>query len=213
MKSREYFPLERENDQIYLIRQAEEMDYLYRNQKNTNAIIYACLDCRIALEKTDLDIICLSVPEEEHEEIIYGSIPHKGIPRVDRKVGVLKLKYQQFFQAVTELVGFETKAYDFKKSLELQGMFSKYIHSYWAQPVHLEYKSDYLENASKIIQDCKKFIMDSMVLINGERNLLGLDVRVMPEEDKALLTRWKGGNKMTYEELKNQLRTNIQNRS
>lgn len=120
LQKMEYKPDVRINNPIYLLIQVSELLKIARTYKNSSSLIYASLDCRIALELMDLNIILHSVPYEERPQIIEDSIPKDGISRINKKIGALKHKYQMFFQAVCELSELENKYYDFKKSKELQ---------------------------------------------------------------------------------------------
>ena len=121
----------RENDFIYLRRQAQELLLFANDHKNSNALIYGCLDTRIALEILDLKKILASVNSSEINIIIEESKPKNGIDRINKKQGSLKERYQLFYQAVCELLGVNDKYYDFKKSKDLQHKLSTYIHSYY----------------------------------------------------------------------------------
>ncbi len=96
---REYNPNIRENDPIFLVRNIQELLLIAKENKNSSALLYACLDCRIALEILDFNIILHSVDPIERQKIIEVSKSKNGIDRINKKVGILKEKYQMFFQA------------------------------------------------------------------------------------------------------------------
>jgi hypothetical protein len=203
---RDYNPLKRENDQFYLITQAMGFIKLYQIAGNTNAPFYACLDCRIALEINDLHQILLSVPEEEHEEILENCRPRHGITKVDKGVGVLKERYQLYFQALNEVISLEGYyAYDFKKSRELQGELSKLIHSYWMIGAPLDYYSQFLDNAVELVKETETFIYSTTKVKGDKATRIGLRIDLLLQQDKALLEDWKTNSKMTYDELKARL--------
>jgi len=87
-----YKPDIRINNPIYLLRQVEELLKLAQEYKNSSSLIYASLECRIALELMDLNFLLASVKPEEREQIITDSKPKNGIDRVNSKVGSLKYK-------------------------------------------------------------------------------------------------------------------------
>jgi hypothetical protein len=148
---REYNPDIRENDPIFLLRNIKELLLIAKTNKNSSSLIYACLDCRIALELLDLNLILHSVRLIDRQQIIEDSKPKNGIYRINKKVGCLKEKYQMFFQAFCEIVGVPAKSFDFKKSKDLQFNLSTYIHSYYLNNDELKYDSKTMQNAIKIM--------------------------------------------------------------
>lgn len=197
----------RENDFIYLIRQAQELLEIAKANKNSSAIIYACLDSRIALEILDLRKILLSVNDEERFLILDESKPKNGIYKVNKKVGILKEKYQMFFQAVCENLDIKDRYYDFKKSKDLQHKLSTYIHSYYMMAEDINYDSKIMQRAFILILESHKFIKSSLHFDGKEYIAYG--ITTIPEEDKIILEEWKKSTKMEYEELKIKLKTNL----
>lgn len=197
----------RENDFIYLIRQAQELLEIAKANKNSSAIIYACLDSRIALEILDLHKILLSVNDEEKLLILEESKPKNGIYKVNKKKGILKEKYQMFFQAVCENFDVKDKYYDFKKSKDLQHKLSTYIHSYYMMAEEINFDSKIMQKAFIIISETHKFIKSSLHF-DGEK-YIAYGIKTIPEEDKIILEEWKKSTKMEYEELKIKLKANL----
>ena len=197
----------RENDFIYLIRQSQELLEFAKANKNSNTIIYACLDSRIALEILDLHKILLSVSDGEKLLILEESKPKNGIYTVDKKRGVLKEKYQMFFQAVCENLDVKDKYYDFKKSKNLQHKLSFYIHSYYMMAEDINFDSEIMQKAFVIISETHKFIKSSLHF-NGEE-YIAYGIMTIPDNDKIILEEWKKSTKMEYEELKIKLKANL----
>jgi hypothetical protein len=198
----------RENDFIYLIRQSQELLEIAKANKNSNAVIYACLDTRIALEILDLHKILLSVDYPTRLLIIEDCKPKNGIDKVNKKIGSLKEKYQLFFQAVCENLSVDDKFYDFKKSKELQHKLSTYIHSYYMMPKDINYDSELMQKAFPIILESHSFIKSSLHF-DGEKYVsYGINMETIPNEDKIILEEWKS-NKMDYDELKAKLNANL----
>jgi hypothetical protein len=198
----------RENDFIYLIRQAQELLEIAKANKNSSAIIYACLDSRIALEILDLRKILLSVDDDDERLLILEkSKPKNGIYKVNKKTGVLKEKYQMFFQAVCENLDIKDRYYDFKKSKDLQHKLSTYIHSYYMMAEDINYDSKIMQKAFILIRETHRFIKSSLHFDGKEYITYG--IKTIPEEDKIILEEWKKSTKMEYEELKIKLKANL----
>src|SRR5690606_27233646 len=123
-------------------------------------LIYASLECRIALELLDLNFLLASVKKEDREQIMIDSKPKNGINQVDKQIvgGVLKHKYQLFFQAICEVCGFRNQYYDFKKSKNLQHELSEYIHSYHLTDDELKYGTEVMIKCHNLIVEVDDFI-------------------------------------------------------
>lgn len=207
-----YNPNIRENDAPYLLRQVQELVIIASQNKSSSPLIYACLDSRIALEILDLHMILHSVSFEEREKILEDSKPKNGIDKVNKKQGSLKEKYQQFFQAVCEVLGVTGKFYDFKKSKDIQYRLSTYIHSYYMSNNELKYDSLLMQNAIAIIKEFELFLKTGIPIENDSMIIIGMDSKTMPEDDKELLTEWKTSTSMTYDDLKIKLKNNLSKR-
>ncbi|MFK5981594.1 MAG: hypothetical protein QM499_01675 [Flavobacteriaceae bacterium] len=205
-----YKPEIRINNPIYLLRQVEELLEIATKNKHTSLLIYASLECRIALELMDLNFLLRSVSKTEREKIIEDSKPKNGINRVNRKIGSLKQKYQLFLQTICELLNVENKFYDYKKSKDLQYEISTYVHSYHMSPQELEFDSENMQNCLNLILDIDEFIKSSMPYENGTWTMIGMEIATMPEEDRKVLDMWKVSNTMTIEELKHVLVKNLE---
>lgn len=197
------------NEPFYLLRQSLELVNIAKQHKNPSPLIYASLECRIALELMDLNLILSTVKPEDREQIIEDSKPKNGIDRVNRRVGSLKHKYQLFFQAIHELYDFDNKYYDYKKSKDLQYKLSTYIHSYHMTNKELEFDSENMQNCIKLIEDVDCFIKTSLPLQDNVYIILGVEIETLPEEDKIVLNEWKNSNSMEYFDLKERLSANL----
>lgn len=205
---RKYNPDVRENDPTYLLRQVQELLIIASVNKNSSALIYACLDSRIALEILDLNIMLHSVSAEEREQIVEESKPKNGIDRVNKKQGSLKEKYQLFFQAVCETLSIDAKFYDFKKSKDIQYKLSTYIHSYYMTSEDLKYDSELMQKAIIVIKEFETFLKTSFPMKNESLIITGMNIGTIPDNDKIILDEWKKSSSMSYEELKSRLKEN-----
>ncbi len=203
-----YNPNIRENDSAYLLRQVQELVLLAELNKSSSPLIYACLDSRIALEILDLNMILHSVSFEERKQIVEESKSKNGIDRVNKKEGSLKEKYQQFFQAVCEVLDVDGKFYDFKKSKEIQYKLSRYIHSYYMSNNELNYNSPLMQNAIEVIKEFEQFLKTCVPIKDGSMKIIGMNCKTMPEDDKQLLAEWKTSQTMNYGQLKEKLEQN-----
>jgi len=203
-----YKPDIRINNPIYLLRQVEELLKIARKYENSSSLIYATLECRIALELMDLNFLLHSVKAEEREQIIIDSKPKNGIDRVNSTIGSLKYKYQFFLQAICEILDVSNQRYDYKKSKDLQYKVSTYIHSYHMNDSELQYSSDNMQNCLNLIIEVDSFIKSSMPYKNGTWTMLGMELSSMPKNDRKVFEEWKISSKMTYNELKEKLSQN-----
>jgi hypothetical protein len=167
------------------------------------------LEARLALEKTDLDIVLASIPVEDREEIVELSKLKNGIERQGKKVGALKERYQLFILNVYKAAGMETNFYDFKESKNIQNKLSSFIHSYYFFNTKMTADSVNLKPIPDLIDETENFLRKS-TFIEGEGHAIrSIDLKDMFKEDKDLLNEWKGNIKMTEEELLDRLIENI----
>jgi len=209
---RDYNPDIRKNNPLYLVRQAQELLNISQSHNNASSLIYACLDLRIALEILDLHTILTSVGNDDRILLIEDSKPKNGIDKIGRKRGVLKERYQLFFQAICEVVGVEGKSFDFKNSKDLQYHLSSYIHSYYMTDDDLKYDSLIMQSAREVINRVITFIKNSLNYTQTSGYVVGLEISTLPEEDKLLLDEWKNTPNMDYEYLKSKIAENVKNR-
>lgn len=208
-----YKPYVRLNNPIYLLRQVKELLKIAREYKNSSSLIYATLECRIALELLELNFLLHLVKGEEREQIIIDSKPKNGIDRVNSKVGSLKYKYQFFLQAICEILGIGNERFNYKTSKDLQYKVSTYVHSYHMNDSDLKYNSDNMQNCLILILEVDGFIKSSMPYKNGTWTMLGMEISSMTENDREIFEEWKVSNKMTYDELKEKLSKNHKTRT
>lgn len=206
---REYNPRNRVNDPVYLIRQAEELLKIAKQNKNSSPLIYACLESRIALEWTDLYLILASVDEKDYRKILEESKPKNGIDKLNNKYKTLKEKYQLFFQALNELLDVKSNYYDFKKSKELQKNLSTYIHSYFMLENEINYESRKMQGVFPLINEVHTFIKTSLNYDGKTYTVIGLKMDSLPNQDKIILNEWKNNTQMTFDQLKEKLKISI----
>lgn len=207
---REYEPNNRVNDPVYLIRQAEELLKIAQKNKNSSALIYACLESRIALEWMDLYLILASVDENEYRKILDESKPKNGIDKLNNKYKTLKEKYQLFFLALNELLDIKSSYYDFKKSKELQNKLSTYIHSYYMLEDEINFDSEIMQNVFPLVKEVHDFIKTSLNYDGKSYTIIGLQINSMPENDRLILKEWKDDPQMTFDQLKEKLKLSIE---
>tara|TARA_R110001592_G_scaffold40359_7_gene132603 strand:- start:2695 stop:3327 length:633 start_codon:yes stop_codon:yes gene_type:complete len=200
----EYQPNKRANNPDYLLFHINVLLDIAKEYKNSSTVIYACLDARILLEYTDLNLILSSVQPEERQEVIESSKPKNGIDKLNNKRKTLKEKYQLFFQNLSELLGETCIYYDFKKSKDLQHRLSTYIHSYYMLESEINFESQLMQAAFPLIEEVQTFIESSWSFNGSEYQILGIEIETMPEEYLKVLEEWKV-SKITIDELRERL--------
>jgi len=192
-----------------------QAQYLVQNAlrlNNASFLIYACLEARLALEKSDLDIVLVSIPAESRDEIIELSKTKNGIDKQGRKIGALKERYQLFVTTLFEAIEVKANLYDFKRSKELQNELSYFIHSYHFFYPEMTADFDVLSPIPQLVQDTEDFLRSSFKVEGEGHAVKGIEIASLPAEDFALLQEWKDNTKMTREELLEKLITNRDNR-
>lgn len=200
------------NDPDWLIIQAKRLVDMANEHQNASSLIYACLEARLALESSDLQMILATVPEKLRPDFILASKPRHGINKLNKKVGSLKERYQLFILAIFEAVGFSTNFYDFKKSKELQGELSTYIHSYHFGSTQLQFDSHEMKVIPNLVEQVYSFIYATFYHDDGKHEIRSVDIVTLYPEDKAILDNWKVDTKMDFQDLVEQLRMNFNKR-
>jgi hypothetical protein len=201
---REYNPTLRVNQPEYLIIHIGNLLDIAKKYKNSSSLIYACLDARIALELIDLNMILASVKPEERNKIINDTRPKNGIDRIGSKRGILKEKYQLFFQAICEVFDIEGSYYDFKKSKELQSKLSTYVHSYYMTEVEISFDSTLMQAVFPLIDEVEAFIKYSLKFDGYTYTFLGMEKDTIPDEYLTIFNDWKE-SRISEDELRNEL--------
>lgn len=86
----------RTNRNGWLIYQAQKFIEYGIENKVAPVFIYARLEARLALEKTDLDGVLACISDEDRIEIIELAKSKNGVEKQGMKIGALTGKYQTF---------------------------------------------------------------------------------------------------------------------
>lgn len=192
----------------WLIKQAQFLvDYGVKN-KIASFLIYACLEARLALEKTDLDVVLACISDEDRIEIIELAKSKNGIEKQGKKIGQLKEKYQTFIVNVFISSNIKTTYYDFKKSKSIQNELSSFIHSYWLLNDEITTDSIELAPIQNLIMKTADFLSESLYVEGEGYQITGVQLSNLPEQDKIVLNEWKNNPKMTEDELLKRLNEN-----
>ena len=129
-----------------------------RKHQNVSFILYACLECRNLLELIEFELILMSTNENSREELIDKMKVKGGIQSVNKELKILKFRLQTFSECISKISDLPVKAYDYKKSEELQKGLSDYIHIYTRSQEELTFGSEFINNGIAKIQETKTFI-------------------------------------------------------
>lgn len=105
---------------------------------NTSLVLYAALEARNLLEKTEFDLMLMSTEKSEWEALSQMARGKYGLTKSNNKYKALKYRYQTFSEAITKVIlDFSLKVYDYKASEELQNGLAEYVHIYTRTPDEL----------------------------------------------------------------------------
>ena len=206
---RTFSPSFRENDSVYMLRQAQFLIEKAKEHLNSNFLVYAALEARLSLEKLDLDFILASVDEEDRLQIQKESKRKHGIKRANKQVGILKERYQLFFKAVSEIIELPVEIYSIRDSLNLQHELSEFIHSYHFEDEDVRFGSEKLNKIPILVSEVEDFIKRVTCYDGSTYRIGNFQICSMPSEDKDLLNNWKNDSKYSYEQLKKELGENL----
>ena len=159
---------------------------------NTSLVIYAALEARNLLEKTEFDIMLMSTEKDEWEALSQMARGKHGLTKSNNKYKALKYRYQTFSEAIAKvLLDFELKIYDYKSSENLQTKLSEYIHIYTRTPKELEYKSEFIQNGIKTTNEAIAFIKNYYIFRDSGYVFGILNFSTLSPSMRNELEKWK----------------------
>lgn len=202
---RNYYPTKRIHDPAYYCHHVSEMKKMAIKGENSNAIVYCFEDLRTALELVEYNFLLASVGEEFRQEISDLTKMKNGIDKANKKIKTLKEKYQQFYQAVCEVINIPGKSYDTKKSDNLKHKISSYLHTYTRTQEEIDFGSEFMNNGLDLIDEVLVFIKESLMINGNSYTIQSIDKDKIPTENMIIFEEWRTSVKMSYDELKAKL--------
>ena len=159
---------------------------------NTSFVLYAALEARNLLEKTEFDLMLMSTEKSEWESLSQMARGKYGLTKSNNKYKALKYRYQTFSEAITKVIlDFSLKVYDYKASEELQNRLSEYIHIYTRTAEELEYTSKFIQTGTTYVKEALSFIK-SYYVIHDNGFVFGiLNFESLSGSMKAEFEKWK----------------------
>jgi hypothetical protein len=134
-----------------------------KKNQNVSFILYACLECRNLLEKIEFDLILMSTNEKSWQDLIVKMKVKGGIQNANKELKTLKYRLQTFSECISKVSDLPVKAYDYKRSEELQKGLSDYVHIYTRTQDELTFGSEFINNGIEKIEETKTFIKSFFV--------------------------------------------------
>lgn len=126
---------------------------------NASLVLYATLEARNLLEKTEFDLMLMSTDRGEWQELANMAKGKHGLTKSNNKYKALKYRYQTFSEALVKVIlDFELKVYDYKTSENLQTELSEYLHTYTRTPEEMEFSSDFIQNGISLVNKTLEFV-------------------------------------------------------
>lgn len=159
---------------------------------NTSFVLYAALEARNLLEKTEFDLMVMSTEKSEWENLSQMARGKYGLTKSNNKYKALKYRYQTFSEAISKVImEFSLKVYDYKESEELQNRLAEYVHIYTRTPEELEYASEFIQTGVKYVNEAISFVK-SYYVIHDDGYVFGiLNFSTLSGSMKAEFEKWK----------------------
>ena len=149
----------REPDNTWLIEHIKVLLEEAKKNKNASFVIYATLESRNLLEKTEYDLMLMGTEKSEWESIALMAKGKNGLDKTNSKYKSLNYRYQTFSEAISKvLLAVELKIFNYKVSDELKQKLSEYLHTYTKSPDELLYESEFIQNGVKSVSETLSFI-------------------------------------------------------
>lgn len=174
---------------------------------NTSLVLYAALEARNLLEKTEFDLMLMSTEKAEWETLSQMARGKYGLTKSNNKYKALKYRYQTFSEAITKVIlDFSLKVYDYKASEEVQNNLAEYVHIYTRTPDELEYTSEFVQTGVKCVNEAISFVK-SYYVIHDNGYVFGiLNFTTLSGSMKAEFEKWKADVSEDTEGLYNRLK-------
>lgn len=160
----------RVNHQGWLLSHIEVLTNEAEKNQNASFILYACLECRNLLEKTECDILLMSTSQENWLSLIEKVKVRSGIQNVNKELKTLKYRLQSFSECLSRVSNLPVKTFDYKKSEELQKQLGEYIHTYTRTDNEMTYGSEFLNQGLTRIKETLDFIKSYYVKVGASYN-------------------------------------------
>ena len=181
--------------------------------QDVSKVLYACLESRTLLEIISANKLLCSVASSEREELRESMRPRHGINKANNQIKGLKLKLQEFGEAIGQSGGFSFPVYSFSESEKIQDILSQYIHSYTRLEQEMQFGSNYINTAISAIDDAIRFASDNLIYneFRGTYILINFEMNSLPNWAKIILNDWKQEGKIkNKEELKLRIKNAVE---
>ncbi len=168
METYEYH--QRINHQGWLLSHIKVLVNEAKKNQNASFILYACLECRNLLEKTEFDILLMSTSEDNWLTLVEKIKVRSGIQNVNKELKTLKYRLQSFSECLSRVSNLPVKTFDYRKSEELQKQLAEYIHTYTRTASEMTYGSEFLNQGLFRIKETLDFIESYYVKVGDSYN-------------------------------------------
>lgn len=149
----------REPHNSWLMKHCEVLLEEATKYSNSSLVLYATLEARNLLEKTEFNLMLMSTDKSEWQDLANMAKGKHGLTKSNNKYKALKYRYQTFSEAIVKVIlDFELKVYDYKTSENLQTELSEYLHTYTRIPEEMEFKSDFIQNGVLLVNKTLEFV-------------------------------------------------------
>jgi hypothetical protein len=174
--------------------------------KSTSYITYAALECRIAIERIEYELLAIGTRKYLPEEWFNLITNYKGIDRANKKYKSLKFKVQTFTEAFASVfTEYPLKAFDFKKASNYESKLADYIHLYYRSNDDLNFDSEFMQNGIFLIKDVLNFLNNLFVKFEDSFIFGVVDIRTLMNGAEYVFQKWLNDKSTDFEIVKQEL--------
>ncbi len=189
----DYHKRQSENN-AWLLKHIEVLLGEAKTHSNTSFIMYAALEARNILEKTEFDIMRASTDKSEWPKIADMAKGRNGITKTNKEYKGLKYRYQTFSEAFVRVItDLNLKVYNYKQSEYMQDQVSEYLHVYTKTEEEMHFDSAFIQEGVLLIQSVVEFIKNYYVLHDGTYVFGLLNFSTLNGGIKEEFEKWKSG--------------------
>jgi len=183
-----------------LLRQSKET-------KNPTLLLYAAVESRNILERIEFETIVMSANSRFTIDDFESIKKHHGIQKANKEFNALKFKYQTFSESFSKAVrpDLNLKTYDYKKSEDIKGKLSQYIHTYSRTDQELEFESSFIQSGFNEIQSAMDFIKSFVTIDNNGYYYGILDFMTIAEPMRNEFLTWLNSSEQNNDDLTQRL--------
>jgi hypothetical protein len=182
----------REHHNSWILKHCEVLIEEAKKNFNSSLVLYAALEARNLLEKTEYDVLLCFSDKEDWGYIKETAKMKNGLDTLNKKYKALNYRYQTFSETFLKVISnSELKTFDYSNSGILQSKLSQYLHIYTLSANELEFKSDFIQNGIIVVNEAIDFIKKYYIKKDEKLTFGIIDFSTLEGSIKVEFDNWK----------------------